>query len=320
MDRRMPRTGSRPRETATDGGWTIGVFEHSTVVRDHLSSLLHRAGAEVVRLARSDAFVPVDTEGYSDAIFAPRHEWIRINQLDAIVSSDGDGDRPLVIDRNGDFIRGDVIGLLTARRLGADTVVTPVTSNSGIEASGAFARVERTKVGSPYVIHSMDEAAHDGGVVVGFEANGGTLLGTDVMVGERMLTRLPTRDAILPILCVLATAAEEGPLANVVAGLPLRAAQSDRLQDVAIDRAAELVARLAAEPPFAREFFSGIGEVESVSTVDGPRFTLKGGDIVHYRPSGNAPELRCYVEGATPARAETLLRWGLDAASKVVRR
>jgi phosphomannomutase len=217
-------------------------------------------------------------------------------------------------------VRGDVIGLITAQFLGADTVVTPVTSNSGLEALGVFRHVERTKVGSPQVIAGMDEAVHAGGVVVGFEANGGTLLGTDVEINGRVLGRLPTRDAVLPLLSVLASAAREGKtLAGLVAGLPVRAALSDRLTEVPTEKGAALAARLAAEPAYAQEFFSGIGEVESVSTVDGPRFTLKSGDIVHYRPSGNAPELRCYVESQTAERAELLLRWGFDAAAKVVR-
>ncbi len=30
------------------------------------------------------------------------------------------------------------------------------------------------------------------------------------------------------------------------------------------------------------------------------------GDIIHLRPSGNAPELRCYTESATPERAASL--------------
>ena len=57
----------------------------------------------------------------------------------------------------------------------------------------------------------------------------------------------------------------------------------------------------------------------SVHPVDGPRFALASGDTVHYRASGNAPELRCYVEGVTPERARELLAWGLAAASAVVR-
>ena len=56
-----------------------------------------------------------------------------------------------------------------------------------------------------------------------------------------------------------------------------------------------------------------------MTAIDGPRFTLASGDVIHYRPSGNAPELRCYVEGRTDERAAMLLRWGLDAAAKVVK-
>lgn len=298
-------------------GWRIGVFEHSSVARDILASLLYRAGAAVVRIERRSDFVAVDTEATADAIYAPRHDWIAQHRLDAIVSTDGDGDRPLLIDGDGNFVRGDVLGLVTAKFVGAETVVTPVTSNSAIESVGYFARVERTKVGSPYVIEAMEQQV---GTVVGFEANGGTLLGSDVAVGNRTLSRLPTRDAVLPILAVLGSAAAAGQsLADFIAPLPVRPALSDRLTEVPTERTAALIARLIAEPDYAAGYFSGLGDLESVSTIDGPRFVLKGGDVIHYRPSGNAPELRCYVEGSTPDRAALLLRWGLDAAGKVVR-
>jgi phosphomannomutase len=156
--------------------------------------------------------------------------------------------------------------------------------------------------------------------VVGFEANGGVLLGSDVTVGGAKLTRLPTRDAVLPILAVLASAARaKQPLAAFVAPLPVRPALSDRLTEVPTAKTAALVERLVKEPDYAAGYFAGVGEIASVSIIDGPRFVLKSGDVVHYRPSGNAPELRCYVEGADAARAQELLRWGLDAAAKVVR-
>jgi phosphomannomutase len=301
-------------------GWTIGIFEHSSVARDMLASLFYRANAKVVRLGREAGFVAVDTEATSDAIYDRRHDWIAEHKLDAIVSTDGDGDRPLIIDGQGNFVRGDVLGILTAKFVGAQTVVTPVTSNSAIEGVGYFSRVERTKVGSPFVIAGIEAAARAGGTVVGFEANGGVLLGSDVVAKGRTLSRLPTRDAVLPIIAVLASAAEAGmPLADFVRPLPVRPALSDRLTEVPTVRTAALVARLVKEPDYAAGYFSGVGDVESVTTIDGPRFVLKGGDVIHYRPSGNAPELRCYVEAATPERADQLLRWGLDAAAKVVR-
>lgn len=303
------------------GGWRIGVFEHSSVARDLLCSLLTRAGADVVRLGRETAFVAVDTEAFADAIFEPRHRWIAEHRLDAIVSTDGDGDRPLMIDGGGNFLRGDALGLLTAQYLAADVVVTPVTSNSAIEAVGTFGEVVRTRVGSPYVLAAMEQAVVVGGrKVVGFEANGGVLLGSDATVNGRVLGRLPTRDAVLPILSVFAMAARDRlTLAQLIERLPLRAALSGRLVEVPTEKGAAFAARLAAEPDVAAAFFAGTGEVATVSTIDGPRFTLASGDIVHYRPSGNAPELRCYVEGATAERAAELLRWGLEAAAKVVR-
>jgi phosphomannomutase len=301
-------------------GWRIGVFEHSSVARDLLVSLLTRAGADVVRLARSETFVAVDTEAVSDPIYEPRLRWIAEHHLDAIVSTDGDGDRPLLIDGNGAFVRGDVLGLLTARFVGADRVVTPVTSNSAIEGVGWFRQVIRTRVGSPYVIGGMaTAAAQPGGPVVGFEANGGVLLGSDVDLSGRVLTALPTRDAVLPILAVLGSAAKLGlSVAELIGTLPVRAALSDRLADVPNERSTAFLNYLVA-PGHAATYFQAVGEVESVSTIDGPRFSLASGDSVHYRASGNAPELRCYVEGVTPERAQELLEWGMRAAAAMVR-
>jgi len=263
----------------------------------------------------------VDTEAFSDAIYADRRAWIAADGLDAVVSTDGDGDRPLLIDAAGEFVRGDVLGLLAARFLGADRVVTPVTSNSAIEGVGWFRQVIRTRVGSPYVIAGMEQAAAEqGGPIVGFEANGGTLLGSEVGRNGRTLGPLMTRDAILPLLATFGLAAEAGrSIAELVASLPVRAALSDRLADVPSEKSARFLGRLANEPGFAAGFFAPAGEVESVSTIDGVRFSLSSGDTVHYRASGNAPELRCYVEGVTPDRAQELLRWGLLAAEANVR-
>jgi phosphomannomutase len=53
--------------------------------------------------------------------------------FDAIVSADGDGDRPLIGDARGEWLRGDIAGILCARHLGAQVVATPVSSNSAVE-------------------------------------------------------------------------------------------------------------------------------------------------------------------------------------------
>ena len=54
-------------------------------------------------------------------------------------------------------------------------------------------------------------------------------------------------------------------------------------------------------------FFAGMPPVTAVDRTDGLRLTFDGGEVVHLRPSGNAPELRCYAEAATGARAAELV-------------
>ena len=304
----------------TLAGLRIGVFQHSSVARDMLVAVLAALGATSVPLGRSDRFIPIDTEAMSAADAAQAQDWVIAEHLDALVSTDGDADRPLVADETGAFLRGDLLGILTARFLGADAVVTPVTSNSSIEGLGVFANVVRTKVGSPFVIAGMQAARAEGsGLVVGFEANGGVLLGSDATIEGRRIAALPTRDAFLPILAVLAgTRQAGGTLSSLVASLPSRVARSDRLEHVPPERTSALLARLR-QPAEAADYFADIGPIGSVSDLDGLRFILASGDVIHYRASGNAPELRCYTEAATAARADELLGWGLAAAAAVVR-
>lgn len=296
-------------------GWRIGVFEHSTVARDLLGQLLRHFGAETVSLGRIDGFVPVDTEAFGDAVLAPLAGWVQEHGLDALVSADGDGDRPLLMDRQGNFVRGDVLGLITARYLGAQSVVTPVTSNSGIERSGSFSRVVRTRVGSPYVVAAMAEAP---GAVIGFEANGGTLVGQGVSAAGVALPPLATRDAVLPLLCVLGLAAgKDIPIDALVRTLPLQHALADRLQDVPSAKSAAFLQRLGNDADYAAALFAPHGIAE-LSQIDGMQFRTSSGDMVHFRASGNAPELRCYVEGSTPDVARQLLAWGLEVAAREV--
>ena len=297
-------------------GLRIGVFEHSSVARDLLTRIMAHYGAETVSLGRQDNFVAVDTEAFGDAVLAPLSGWVTGQGLDALVSADGDGDRPLLMDRHGAFVRGDVLGLLAAQYLGARTVVTPVTSNSAIERTGYFAKVLRTKVGSPFVVAAM-EAARDG--VIGFEANGGTLVGAGISANGVALAPLPTRDAVLPLLGALGLAAQQGrPIDEVVADLPLQIALADRLQDVPAERSGAFLARLTTDESFVERLFAPHG-VASVSNTDGLQFRTSSGDMVHFRASGNAPELRCYVEGSSPAVAQSLLDWAMGVAATQVR-
>ncbi|MEN3150338.1 phosphomannomutase [Neorhizobium sp. IRAMC:178] len=294
-------------------GLRVGVYQHSTVARDLMVRVLEGYGANAVPLGRSEDFIPVDTEAVSTETIELLKGWAREHGLDAIVSADGDGDRPLVSDETGEPLRGDLLGLIAAKFLGARVVVTPVTSNSGIEAAGGL-EVVRTKVGSPFVIAGMLTAVEAGRTgVMGFEANGGLLTASPFDTGSGTLLPLPTRDSFLPVLATLVLAArEKKPLSQVAAAFRLPFAAADRLENFPVETSAALMAHLRQSDDNLAAFLAPISTVAAKSDIDGLRVALEDGRVVHFRPSGNAPEMRCYVEAGTEDEAKSLLHEGLS--------
>lgn len=293
-------------------GLRLGVWSHSAVSRDLLLDAVRALGGEAVELGRSDHFIPVDTEAVPAATRAALAGWAAEHGLDAILSTDGDGDRPLLADAAGQVIAGDVLGQITAAVLGAEVVVTPVSSNTGAEAGGKFARVIRTKIGSPFVIAAMEAATP--ARVAGYEANGGFLLGFTAEGPAGPLPPLATRDSLLPMLAPLSRARAAGGLAALVAAEPARFTAADRLEDIPAENARRLLEGFAADPAGLAAFAAALGEgpVAAADHRDGLRLTLASGRILHMRPSGNAPEFRFYTEAESPALAAALLRGGLD--------
>ena len=289
-------------------GKRIGVYQHSAVGRDVLATILTELGAEIALLGRSETFVPVDTEAIRPEDIALARQWAGEQRLDAIVSTDGDSDRPLIADETGKWLRGDVLGILCAAGIGAHSVVTPVSSNSAVEMCARFARVRRTRIGSPYVISAMDEELAGGSpLVAGYEANGGFLLGSAIAGKHGMTAALPTRDAVLPMLVVLASRAPS--VSAQLADLPQRFTHSDRITPFPPEVAAQLFARLttgdsAAQLAVQTDLFGRFAGVASaIDLTDGVRARFAGGAVIHLRGSGNAPELRCYTEADSEAAA-----------------
>ena len=305
-------------------GCRIGLYQHSAAGRDLMVDALAACGATVVPLGRSDDFIPIDTEAVRPEDEAQAAAWAVAHQLDAVVTTDGDGDRPLIADETGHFLRGDLVGLLTARLLGADAVATPISSNTALERSGWVPRVERTRIGSPYVIEALERLAAEGArCPVGYEANGGFLLGAAVERGGRRLEALPTRDALLPILAVLSAAAARGlPVSTLAAEAPARHTASDRLAEVPSATSMAMLNRLAADVTARATLATGAGAgaVLAINTVDGVRLTLAGDEIIHLRASGNAPELRCYAEAADANRARVIVGAALLTARAMLMR
>jgi phosphomannomutase len=290
-------------------GKVIGVYEHSTVGRTLIHQILKDAGAKTMALGRADTFVALDTEDVSRAVQDQLKTWCARHQLDAIVSADGDADRPLMTDESGRLVRGDAIGILTCQHLGSKKVATPVTSSSAVEAV-LQAKITRTRVGSPHVIAAMLNAQTQGAQdISGFEANGGFLVGTPHVVEKRTLAPLPTRDAYLPILAVLYRAASKNlPLSALVASLNLPASMATRIENYATEKSLALLQMLQSNQAARAEFTSTFGNVITVDSLDGYRMHMADGKTVHLRPSGNAPELRIYVEARSHIEAQRLLQ------------
>jgi phosphomannomutase len=74
--------------------------------------------------------------------------------------------------------------------------------------------------------------------------------------------------------------------------------------------------RLADREQLQR-FLAPFGTVAEVDETDGLRTRMATGEIIHLRPSGNAPELRCYSEAANPDRAAAIVALTLERARAI---
>lgn len=352
------------------------VYQHSAVGRDILARILRELGAEVVTAGRSETFIPIDTENITDAQL-DRLEAIAIDfetrgePLAAIVSTDGDSDRPLLLavqpaaqplpsGRRVRFLPGDLLGLVTAEYLRADAAAVPINANDAVERRLREDNImlEKTKIGSPYVIAALDKACALGTAkrVVGWEANGGFLTGSDMPLTAGCLEALPTRDATLPILASLFAAAEQGisldtlwnrlpsrfGSAGLLDNFPVEASQAILAQlipagvviDAEFDHKAvrdghrtELLGASASKSwhhcmTTLKRFFTptlGFDDIARINVLDGVRIYFRNGDIAHIRPSGNAPQLRIYANSDTQARADQIVQLALREPDGILR-
>ncbi|HEY0758061.1 MAG TPA: hypothetical protein VGD59_02270 [Acidisarcina sp.] len=350
-------------------GMRLLFYQHSAVGRDLVPEILRRMGAEVICTGRSDTFVPIDTENIDAAqlatIQALRDAAVAEHgPIDAVLSTDGDSDRPLVLAVQPEtgkvqFYGGDLVGMVVAHYLRADSVVVPISCNDAIDRSSLAGVCEpKTRIGSPYVIAGMEAAVAKGRrAVCGWEANGGFLTGCDIIRDGKTLKALPTRDAMLPILGVLLSARQQKcTLPELFAKLPLRFSRAALLRQFPRAIALRIVQRFSPAAAALKEalfssgvtaldeggsvpaqssqsqllairddlatFFSparGFAPITGLDYTDGVRIRFANGDVAHLRPSGNADELRIYAVADTQARAEAIVAAGVAEPNGILR-
>ncbi|RUX23411.1 phosphomannomutase, partial [Mesorhizobium sp. M2A.F.Ca.ET.037.01.1.1] len=118
----------------------------------------------------------------------------------------------------------------------------------------------------------------------------------------------------LPILAVLGTVASAGKtLSNLRETWNLPVCASERLENFPVETSRSLMRKLADRDALQR-FLAPFGTVADVDETDGLRARMTSGEIIHLRPSGNAPEFRCYAEAASHERASEIVEMALERA------
>jgi phosphomannomutase len=313
-------------------GYRLAAYQHSAVGRDMLVDILERLGAEVVACGRSDEFVPIDTENIDDAQLATIQQLAdTAGKVHAVVSTDGDSDRPLLLGNERGAVRffgGDLVGMLVAEFLRADAVVVPITCNDAIDRGGLRSVLEpKTRIGSPFVIAGMEQARAKGRrAVCGWEANGGFLTGSDIELDGRILKALPTRDALLPLLAVLKSAKDNcQELVDLFAELPRRYSRAALLKNYPREQSRKVVERFSVPGEATRQALArifaprGFSAITRFDYTDGVRVYFANGDVVHFRPSGNADEFRIYAVADSQPRADEIVAMGVAEPDGILR-
>ncbi len=239
---------------------------------------LRRAGAEVITIGTEPDGLNIN-EGCGSTALGPLCAAVIEHGADAGIAYDGDADRCLAVDADGQPLDGDQIltvlatGLKEAGRLAGDAVVVTVMSNQGFHAAMRDAGIEviETPVGDKHVSTAM----RDGGYVLGGEQSGHIIMGEHAATGDGVLTSLQLLAAVNRHGVPLAAAAKMMPkYPQVLVNVPGDASQLGPDVDAAVSRA---------------------------------EAQLGGDGRVLVRPSGTEPKIRLMVQARDADLAERVV-------------
>ena len=216
-------------------------------------------------------------------------------KADVGIAFDGDADRMLAVDENGNLIDGDVVMAICGNylkkkgKLAKDTIVVTVMSNLGFSIMGKKEgiHVEKTKVGDRYVLENMLENGYN----LGGEQSGHVIFLDDNTTGDGLLTALHLLQVMVDTgkkLSELSTVMEVLPQALVNAKVPNHKKESYMEYSEIADAIKEL-----------EDKFAGEGRVL-------------------IRPSGTEPLVRVMIEGKDQAVIDEEARKLADLIMKVM--
>lgn len=235
-----------------------------------------------------ETLISRDTE--EDGAFGALQEKVREEHADLGVGFDSDGDRCVFVDKKGNFIPGDYSGTILAKWHAGDNVICPINVSNVINFIGKD--VVRTRVGSPFVIAGMKKYGSN----FGFESNGGCIH-EDVMISRDGGT------TFIKMLNIIKWS--KLPLNELVNALPRFYIRRSKF-------------------PCQTEKFSAILEKakgfmtsQSLDTTDGVKLILDENTWILFRPSGNAPEFRIFVESSQETKSNQYLNDALSFAKSI---
>ena len=140
-------------------------------------------------------------------------KYVRENHMDVGFAFDGDADRCLAVDENGELVDGDKIMYIYARymkekgKLLNNTVVTTVMSNFGLYKAldEVGIQYEKTAVGDKYVYENMMKNGHR----IGGEQSGHIIFAKYARTGDGILTALKMMQVMLAKKSTLARLGED---------------------------------------------------------------------------------------------------------------
>ena len=204
-------------------------------------------------------------------------EYVVKNSYDMGIAYDGDGDRCLVVDKDGKEIDGDIILAIASRylkeknKLNKDTLVATVMSNLGLKkyAEDNNLNLVQTKVGDRYVLEEMLKNGYN----IGGEQSGHVILLDYNPTGDGILTSLMLLNIILESKTDLNTLAK---IINIYPQVLINAKVSnDKKYDFEKDGV------IRAEIEQVEKEFSGNGRVLIRASGTEPliRVMIEGNDI-----------------------------------------
>ncbi len=244
--------------------------------------IFDKKGAEVVYLSREPDGTNVN-ENCGSLHIEALSAFVKENGFDLGVAFDGDADRCLAIDENGELINGDHILAILADRLDREgrlanrAIVPTIMSNMGLFefAEERGLGCDPTKVGDRYVLESMLEHGYS----LGGEQSGHVII----------LDYMPTGDGQLTGLLLAETLVRSGRKAS-----ELKSMMTDYPQAlVNIHATPEMKARLS--------------DPEVKSYVDIQQERLRGEGRILVRASGTEPLIRIMAEGKNEERITLLV-------------